>query len=105
MKEFYTRAEAARALDISRQAVTQAVNGGRITITDSGIPVDELEQWRIARIRDAALELEARQMVPSLLGDKRTRPSSAAIFIPESGQAFVHLRGNVEDEILIMQRG
>ena len=75
MQEYFTRSQAARALGVSRQAVTQAVNKKRIPITPDGIPIDPLEQWRISRIKEAWLELQARQDVPSLLGDKRT-PSS-----------------------------
>ena len=72
MQEHYTRAQAASALGLSRQAVSQAVNQGRLPITDEGIPVDHIENWRIARIKDAHEELVKRQNVPSLLGDDRT---------------------------------
>ena len=75
MKEHYTRSGAARALRVSRQAVSQAVKKNRLSITPEGIPVDDLEQWRIAKVKTAWLELQARQDVPSLLGDART-PSS-----------------------------
>lgn len=73
MKEFYTKSEAARALQISRQAVHQAVAKGRIAIDDDGmLAVDDLEQWRIARIKEAADTLHERQDVPNLMGDVRT---------------------------------
>ena len=73
IKRKYTRAQAARALGISWQAIHQAVKSGRVPTNEDGmLDVDDLEQWRIRRVVEAHEELVKRQNVPNLLGDKRT---------------------------------
>ena len=64
-KIYRTRAQAARGLGLSRQAVAQAVKRGQIECTSDGIDVDELEEWRKARIKAAADELARRQSFPT----------------------------------------
>ena len=101
MKEHYTKTQAAAALGISRQAVHQAVKSGRIPISDSGIEVDLLENWRIARIKEAHEELVKRQNVPSLLGDVR-KPVAQYYIETDTGALRRGVLKNEESGVILM---